>query len=152
MDKLKGDKLEMDELKVDEDQNQQIQEVPDEILEQHLDSELRQITQELEELYQLSVDLSTLVDETGEDIDEVESQTSQAEVHVETGTKEIQDAVEYTKARRGWMSSAAIMLTSTGVSVLSWIGGPIIGVPSTIAAMSAGGAIVYAKHKRSSDQ
>lgn len=107
--------------------------------------EVERIYRDVTELKEISMELSRILVEQNENIDEIEQNTDIIQVYTESAAKEINKTIEYQKSSLGRTVAKTVIGAGVGVVLFSGLG-TLVGagmIITTVAGVSVGGAVPH---------
>ena len=103
---------------------------------------IRLIEHDMCEISDIMNDLSRLVSEQGKKVDLATENVETSEIHVREAVVLLEEGEEVVSKIRGVILDSITIVSLTGLGALGFIGGPIVGVPTTFSGLMSGIAVI----------
>ena len=111
--------------------------------------EMKELYEEIESLTESFIIVSNMVVEQGEKIDIINNVIEETNENLKTGVVDLEKANNYTFNARKNIKNAVLVLGGLSFGFIGFIGGPLIGIGTTVSGLVAGiGLIAITERKR----
>jgi len=117
------------------------------IIAKERDDSLYEIEKDMEGIKEIWKSLSVMVDEQGEEIDEGAKNIDDGVKNTEIATENLEEANNIVVNSLTKIRDVAIVVSGGLLGTIGFLLGPIVGIGTVAAGISAGGATVYGIHK-----
>lgn len=109
--------------------------------------EMKELAQDIEELFEISRILGKMIHQQGENIDVIDNNIQSAVMDLEFTVVSLENSNEYAQKLRRNVKNAAIVIGSSALGAFGFLGGPIIGIAAMISGGMTGFGLVIAGEK-----
>lgn len=109
--------------------------------------ELMELSEELEDLSELTRSLSYMLSSQSEFLDEMEKTIEISSINVQESNKSLEKSVYYKEKGIQTLKNIAIVVGGVSLGALGFMGGPVIGVATTVSGIAASIGVVRATNK-----
>jgi len=109
--------------------------------------DIKAIEEDMGHLADITRNCAELVHDQGYEVDAAETNISNSLINIEETVETLEQISATVEKKRGFAFNAYVLLTGVGIGSLGWIGGPWIGIPTTLAGIGVSSTIIFIKKK-----
>jgi t-SNARE complex subunit (syntaxin) len=120
-----------------------IEKCVDEEIARESNEEVGKIESEISEITAIMLDLASMVEYQGEELQISTANVQDAKENVEESVIHLEESVKYTDKRKQIIKNAVLLFTGLSLGALGFIAGPVIGAITVITGTATGGTIAF---------
>jgi t-SNARE complex subunit (syntaxin) len=120
-----------------------IEKCVDEEIARERNEEVGKIESEISEITAIMLDLASMVEYQGEELQISTANVQDAKENVEESVIHLEESVKYTDKRKQIIKNAVLLFTGLSLGALGFIAGPVIGAITVITGTATGGTIAF---------
>lgn len=109
---------------------------------------MKELQEDIENLTEITIILSQMVKEQGENMEIVEKNIKETNENLEVTVESLKQSESYVIAARNEIRNTIIVIGGVSLGALGFIAGPIIGAITTLSGIAAGLGVVFVSEKK----